>query len=46
MIFKKSDFDFKKNRKPLEPRDYLKILAIAGVVVGPLVFGLYVQNMP
>ena len=43
MKFKK--IDLMKNRQPLEPRDYLKILAIAGIVVGPLVIGLFIQNM-
>ena len=42
MKFKKSDL--MKNRQPLEPRDYLKIIAIAGIIVGPLVFGLFIQN--
>ena len=43
MKFKKSDF--MKERKPLEPRDYLKILAISGIIIGPLIFGLFIQNM-
>ena len=43
MKFKKSDL--MKNKQPLEPKDYLKILAIAGIVVGPLVIGLFIQNM-
>lgn len=34
-----------KKRKPLEPRDYLKILAISGIIAGPLVVGLFIENM-
>lgn len=32
-------------RKPLERRDYLKILAISGIIAGPLIIGLLIQNM-
>ena len=36
---------FMKNKKPLEPRDYLKILAISGIIVGPLIIGLFIENI-
>lgn len=32
--------------KPLEPKDYLKLIAIAGIIVGPILFGLYIQQNP
>jgi hypothetical protein len=32
--------------KPLDTRDYLKIAAIVGIIVVPLIVGLYVQHNP
>jgi len=43
MNFRKSKLFQRKEMQPLKPRDYLKVAAIVGIIVIPLVFGLMIQ---
>lgn len=42
MNFRKSKLFQREKMQPLQKKDYLKIVAIVGIIVIPLVFGLFV----
>ena len=42
MNIRKSKLFQREKMQPLKPRDYIKVAAIAGVIVIPLLFGLII----